>query len=139
MSENFSDELIKNIIHGNEYIVSLRKESFGVNGERIEWIFSKANSFNDVKDKRKRIIKKTTAVLAGISWQQPFNNGNKTTAVIVTKYFLQKNGFDLRLSIEQEEDELIDLLTRTVYKYEDDPTIFSEVEEYLNRKVVLLN
>jgi hypothetical protein len=39
------------------------------------------------------------------------------------------------LRTEQEEDELIDLLTRTVYKYEDDSTIFSEVEEYLNRKV----
>lgn len=137
MSENFSDELIKNIIHGNEHLVNHRKESFGVNDERIEWVFSKANSFNDVKDKRTRIIKKATAVLAGISWQQPFNNGNKTIALIVTKYFLLKNGFDLRISTEQEEDELIDLLTKTMYKYEDDPTIFSEVEEYLNRKVVL--
>ncbi|HEU5220555.1 MAG TPA: Fic family protein [Candidatus Nitrosotalea sp.] len=137
MSENFSDELIKNIVHGNEHLVNHRKESFGVNYERIEWVFSKANSFNDVKDKRTRIIKKTTAVLAGISWQQPFNNGNKTIALIVSKYFLRKNGFDLRISTEREEDELIDLLTKTMYKYEDDLTIFSEVEEYLDRKVVL--
>ena len=114
MSENFSDELIKDIIRGNEHIVGHRKESFGVNAERIEWVFSKVNSFNDVKDKRTRIIKKATAVLAGITWQQPFNNGNKTTAVIVTKYFLRKHGFDLRLSTETEEDELIDLLTKTV-------------------------
>jgi prophage maintenance system killer protein len=134
--ENFSPELIKNIIRGNEHIVSHRKESFGVNAERIEWVFSKVNSFNDIKDQRTRIIKKATAVLAGISWQQPFNNGNKTTALIVTKYFLRKNGFDLRLSTEQEEDELIDLLIKTMYKYEDDPTIFSEVEEYLDRVVL---
>ncbi|HEX5457587.1 MAG TPA: Fic family protein [Candidatus Nitrosotalea sp.] len=135
MSEYFSKELINKIILGNEHIVSHRKESFGVNDERIEWVFSKANSFNDIKDKRTRIIKKATAVLGGTSWQQPFNNGNKTMAIIVTKYFLQKNGFDLQLSTDQEEDELIDLLIRTMYKFEDDPTIFSEIEEYLNRKV----
>ncbi len=135
MSENFSNELISNIILGNKHIVNHRNESFGVNDERIEWVFSKANSFNDIKDQRTRIIKKATAVLGGISWQQPFNNGNKTIAIIVTKYFLQKNGFNLRLSTDQEEDELIDLLVRTMYKFEDDPTIFSEIEEYLNRKV----
>ncbi len=135
MSENFSKELINSIILGNKHIVNHRNESFGVNDERIEWVFSKANSFNDIKDQRTRIIKKSTAVLGGISWQQPFNNGNKTIAIIVTKYFLQKNGFDLRLSTDQEEDELIDLLIRTMYKFEDDPTIFSEIEEYLNRKV----
>ncbi|MHB8547324.1 MAG: Fic family protein [Nitrosotalea sp.] len=66
----------------------------------MEGVFSKANSFNDIKDQRTRIIKKATAVLGGISWQQPFNNGNKTIAIIVTKYFLQKNGFDLRLSTD---------------------------------------
>ncbi len=135
MSENFSNELIRNIILGNKHIVNHRNESFGVNNERIEWVFSKANSFNDIKDQRTRIIKKATVVLGGISWQQPFNNGNKTIAIIVTKYFLQKNGFDLRLSTDQEEDELIDLLVRTMYKFEDDLTIFSEIEEYLNRKV----
>ncbi|MGI0065717.1 MAG: Fic family protein [Nitrosopumilaceae archaeon] len=135
MSENFSKEIINSIILGNKHIVNHRNESFGVNDERIEWVFSKANSFNDIKDQRTRIIKKATAILGGISWQQPFNNGNKTIAIILTKYFLQKNGFDLRLSTDQEEDELIDLLIRTVYKFEDDPTIFSEIEEYLNRKV----
>ncbi|MGI0060137.1 MAG: Fic family protein [Nitrosotalea sp.] len=135
MSENFSKELINSIILGNKHIVNHRNESFGVNEERIELVFSKANSFNDIKDQRTRIIKKATAVLGGISWQQPFNNGNKTMAIIVAKYFLQKNGFDLRLSTDQEEDELIDLLVKTMYKFEDDPTIFSEIEEYLNRKV----
>ncbi|MGI0063012.1 MAG: Fic family protein [Nitrosotalea sp.] len=135
MSEDFSGELINNIILGNKHLVNHRNESFGVNDERIKWVFSKANSFNDIKDQRTRIIKKATAVLGGISWQQPFNNGNKTMAIIVAKYFLQKNGFDLRLSTDQEEDELIDLLVKTMYKFEDDPTIFSEIEEYLNRKV----
>lgn len=135
VSENFSKELINNIILGNKHIVNHRNESFGVDDERIEWVFSKANSFNDIKDQKTRIIKKATAVLGGISWQQPFNNGNKTMAIIVAKYFLRKNGFDLKLSTDQEEDELIDLLVRTMYKFEDDPTIFSEIEEYLNRKV----
>lgn len=135
MSENFSKELINRIILVNKRIVDHRQESFGVDYERIEEVFSKANSFNDITDQRTRIIKKAVAVLGGISWQQPFNNGNKTMAIIVTRYFLQKNGFDLKLSTDQEEDELIDLLVRTVYKFEDDPTIFSEIEEYLNRKV----
>jgi prophage maintenance system killer protein len=135
MSENFSNELIDRIILFNRQIVDHRRESFGVNYERIERVFSKANLFNDIADQRTRIIKKATAILGGISWQQPFNNGNKTTAITFTKYFLQKNGFDLKISTDQEEDELIDLLVKTVYKFEDDSTIFTEIEEYLNGKV----
>ena len=135
MSEIFTQELINNVIAANRHIVAHRGESFGCNIERLGTVFNNVNSFNNISDKRLRIIKKAAHLLGGITWQQPFSNGNKSTALVATKYFLRKNGFDLRLLTPQEEDELIDLLTRTIFKFEDDSTIITEVEEYLLRKV----
>ena len=58
-------------------------------------VFDNVNSFNDIADRRERIIRKSAHILGGLAWTQPFSNGNKRTALSVTIYFLRKNGYDI--------------------------------------------
>ena len=136
MFEKFSDDDIQEVIEMNKLIVSYDSEPHGVNREELDEIFAKVNSFNDISDRRERIIKKTTYILAGISYMQPFHEGNRRTSFYLTKNFLGRNGFALRFYDSKQEDEFAELLARTAeQKFEDDQTIYSEVERYLMRKV----
>jgi len=133
--EIFSEELLKNVIRANHHIVNHRKEKFGCVLERLLNVFNKVNSFNDIVDRKERIIKKAAHILGGLTWSQPFSNGNKRTALTISIYFLRKNGFDLPIMSKGEEKELFDLLEKTIFKDESDETIISEVEDYLSKKV----
>jgi prophage maintenance system killer protein len=138
MSENFLPERINDIILANRFIVEARRESFGVNLERLESVVNIVNAIteNDIPDQKRRIIVKASHLLGGITYRQPFDNGNKTTATTVTIDFLRRNGYDLPIVNENDEEEHISLLEETLYKFEDDQTIISDVEQYLWRKVV---
>ena len=66
MLEIFSEELLKNVIRANHHIVNHRKEKFGCVLERLLNVFNKVNSFNDIVDRKERIIKKTAHILGGL-------------------------------------------------------------------------
>lgn len=123
------------MIRANHHIVNHRKEKFGCVLERLLNVFNKVNSFNDIVDRKERIIKKTAHILGGLTWSQHFSNDNKRTALTISIYFLRKNGFDLPIMNKGEEKELFDLLEKTIFKDESDETIISEVEDYLSKKV----
>ncbi len=137
MSEIFSQGVVSSIIQANRKIVLSRSESFGFNSERLKKVFDSVNAIHesDIPDKRKRIITKASHLLGGLTYEQPFNNGNKTTATTATTEFLRRNGYDLSIKTNEDEDEYIALLEKTLLKFENDPTIISEVEDYLSKKV----
>ena len=136
MFEIFGEKDIEEIIEVNKLICSYDDEPVGVNMETLNTIFDKVNSFSDISDRRTRIIKKATHILAGISYNQPFIEGNRRTSHYLVKNFLGRNLYQLRFYNAKEEDQFADMLRRTAEeKFEDDPTIYSEVEEYLTRKV----
>lgn len=136
MFENFSEKDIEEVIDVNRLIVSHDNEPHGVNTNTLYEIFHFVNSFNDISDRRERIIKKSTYILAGISYEQPFIEGNRRTAFYILKSFLGRNGFTLRFYNSEEEDTFADILRRTAeVKFEKDTTIYTEVEQYLTLKV----
>lgn len=143
MSEFVSKNIIDNIIKANKHLVQHRGESFGVNKEKLLDVINTVNTTNAPADndiirtlfKRKRTIKKASLLLAGITYHQPFNNGNKATAFVITKHFLRKNGYSLSLKTIEEEKELFLLLERIVLKFEG-MDIASEAEAYLDNKVI---
>ena len=136
MFEIFSENDIQEVIDANKLIVSYDNEPHGVSLDVLDDIFKLVNSFNDVKPGRDRIVKKATHILAGISYNQPFKEGNRRTSYYVLKSFLGRNLFILRFYNSKQEDEFTDLLRRTAEeKFEDDPTIYSEVEQYLAQKI----
>ncbi len=135
MSEEFTDVDIEEIIQENKDLVEGRGEPFGVNKEKLLEVFSRLNSFNDITNKRNRTIKKSSHILAMLAWQQPFSEGNKEIALSVAKLFLRRNGLDLPIRTLEDEKELFDLLVKTVFKFDGDPTIIDEIEKYLFKNV----
>jgi prophage maintenance system killer protein len=136
MSEEFSSEDIEEIIQENRDLVEGRGEPFGVNKERLFGVFSQLSSFNRIHNKKDRIVKKASYILAMLTWQQPFSEGNKEIALSVAKLFLRRNGFDLPIRATEDEKEIFNLLIKTVYKFEGDSTIISKIEEYISKKVI---
>lgn len=136
MKELFTKEDIEEIILDNHDLVADRGDSFGVNREELDKIFDNVNKFNEISDRRTRIIRKSAWILGGITFYQPFNDGNKETALSLTIYFLRENRMDLPINSNSDKKEIYELLTKTVLKFEDDPTIISEIEKYLVRTIV---
>ncbi|MDH3779808.1 MAG: Fic family protein [Nitrosopumilus sp.] len=136
MFENYSSADIQEVIEVNKLVVSHDNEPQGVSMDTLNEIFYYVNSFNDIPDRRARIIKKATYILAGISYNQPFVEGNRRTSYYILKSFLGRNGFTLRFYNDMDKNLFADLLRRTAEeKFEDDPSIYTEVEHYLNQKV----
>lgn len=128
-----------------DYLISFNKRRVEKRGDLFEYdidyldkIPDRINSYNNIDDRRKRIIKKATYLLAGISWKQPFGDGNKEAAHFITIRFLKRNGFRL-LNTSSERRELYNLLINTILKPAIDSTIFEEVEEYITKKIELLD
>lgn len=130
-SENLTSEDIENnIISFNREIMEKDKELFKVDLDDLYAILNRMNHYNNIEDRRKRVIKKATRILAGITRYQPFHEGNRRTAIAAAISYLQQNGYDLRMITFVDQEELYDILGRTIWKTVNDPTIFGEVEEY---------
>ncbi len=140
MSEYVNDEEIELIIKFNKIIVQSGGEPFSVDREKLKQIFDSVNNDFDAQkfpDKRVRIIKKASIIMSRISWEQPFSQGNKRTCLAEGIVFLKRNGFSLRL--EKIKVQIYDLLVRTIEKFENDNTITSEVEDFLDKYVTSFN
>jgi len=86
--EIFGQKDIEEVIEVNKLICSYHNEPVGVDMEILNSIFDKVNSYNEISDRRARIIKKATHILAGISYNQPFIEGNRRTSHYLVKNFL---------------------------------------------------
>ncbi len=117
------------MIQVNYDIVKLRDESFGVNEELLFEIFDHVNSFNDIENKRQRVIKKAANLLGRIVYEQPFDNGNKSTSRFETSLFLKRNGLILDES-QETDDKLAQLLYDVMFGFDVDDQV-NKVESFL--------
>ena len=137
--EIFSENAIKNISSINKHVVEKRPESFGVDDPSlITKIFERVNQYYHIPNKKVRLIKRASHVLAGIIFEQPFKNGNKSTAYIVTQHYLKINGLTFSANIS--DDEVIQLLESIspLFLNEDQYDVaFSSAEDFLNNNIIL--
>lgn len=126
------------IITINKKIVTDRNESFDVDKKKLNDIVDSVNSgfdppiFND----RNRIIKRAAIIMARITWGQPFNEGNRETALYFTIQYLYKNKLDLQTTNPKIQREIYILMEKTIDKFENDETIITEIELYLKQIVI---
>jgi len=111
-------------------------ELFGVNMKLLNPIIDDANSFDNIPDKKARTIKKVAHLIGEIVFRQPFTNGNKRTALAVGILFLRNNGFNLPYGDKENKKRLFELLEKTMFKFENDPSIVCEIENYLIENVI---
>lgn len=135
IKESYSESEIEQIIDFNRRTVEKRDEGFEVDRDLLYRIFKRLDNASTT-DRRTRIIKKASIILAGITFNQPFFEGNKETALAVTIDFLRQNGYDLAMKTPLQQLEIFNLLVKTVYKFPQDETIYSEIEEFLSKRIV---
>jgi len=110
MSEHYSISRISYVISLNEMICGERNIEFDVNNKDLVLIFEKINSVTFIQDFRRRIITKTTILLAGMSLIKPFKRANITTALTEGEMFLIDNELSVPWNITQREEEIKDML-----------------------------
>jgi prophage maintenance system killer protein len=140
LSETLTSEDLEGIMEYNRLKVEKDGELFEVEESYIynslpKWI----DSHNRIQDKRTRIIKKATEIMAGITYYQPFFDANKRTALTATILFLEKYSFTLPMYSLQFQKEIYDLLNRTILKPTNDPSILEEVEHYIENTIISLD
>lgn len=86
-------------------------EAFLVAEDRLDAELERLKKECNESDWKKKIVRKASFLIAGLSWAQPFGGANKTTAVLMAILFMRDNGFDLTIPHE-EQGKLIDFMYR---------------------------
>ena len=140
MLEILSSEDIENMIEYNKGLVEEDGEIYDpddVHKDILYKIPTWIDSFNYIENRRERMVKKTAQILGTIVYSQPFFNGNKRTALSMSRAYLLRNGFRLPVNTYQARKGIFDLLFKTVLKTANDPTISTEIEDYLRIHLII--
>lgn len=132
--ETFTVSEIDKIIAYNKKKVQERGEGFEVDRDVLVGIIDRLANYDSVVDHRLRIVKKTAHLLAGIAFLQPFHEGNKETAFVTAMSFLHANGFTIP-NIPIVRKEIYGMLVKTALKFGRDTSVYSEVEEFLAKRI----
>lgn len=134
--KNFDETHLFEIIEFNNIECSRRGESFGVKSELLLEIINKVNELSNISDDSERILRQASTLLGLVVFKQPFNNANKSTATAVTIDFLQSNGLYINVSDNKTQTELLDILEKIMYLFEDESEkgVFW-IKEFLERNV----
>ena len=139
MPEFFQGNLNRdNVIETNKQICHQSKEIYGLDyPEKLDEIIVNIQNMDKIKDAKEQIIGKVSLLLAGLSYDQPFKNGNKRTSLSLTILLLRINHFDLPYDTKDKQREIFKLLESMMYKFEDDiPEIVIEIEDFLRERIV---
>lgn len=136
MSDTFTAEEIEEIIQDNQDLSLERQEYFQVDRQMLKSIFDKINTCNTVTELRQRIIRRASYIISLIPNKQPFREFNRHSAYATAMDFLRRNNLNLPLSTVDEERAFFNVMDRTKDKNEDDPTLSTDVENYLTSRVV---
>lgn len=118
--KKFDEFHVSEIIEYNKIECSRRNESFNVKSQLLLEIIDKTNQLSDISNDRDRVLKQASTFMGLIVFEQPFNNANKSTATAVTIDFLHSNGFDFDVRDIRKQSELLDILEKVMYLFEDE-------------------
>ncbi|MGI0019149.1 MAG: Fic family protein [Nitrososphaera sp.] len=85
-------------------------------------------------DEKERVLLQAAYLLFMITFRQPFLDGNKTTAFVLTKILLKKKGLDLPAATIVQKQEMFDLLNDVMYGQRG----YDEVEKFVRKRVISL-
>ena len=139
MSDFFKGELdSENVIDANKQICQQSNEPFGLAyPEKLDEIISNIKGIDRIEDPKERVIRKISILFVGLSYDQPFKNGNKRTSLVISILLLRLAKYDIPFHTKKQKYEVFDLLESLMYKFEDDvPILINEVEEFLRKRVV---
>lgn len=142
MSENLTSEEIDGVVEFNRTEIERYGGVFEITEVDENYLYNTLprmiDSHNHIQDRRTRIVKKATEIMSGITYDQPFFDANKRTALTATVLFLEKYGFTLPMHSFHFQLEIHELLNKVVVRPVGDPLIFSDVEKYIENVIFSL-
>jgi len=139
MSDFFKGELdSENVIDANKQICQQSNEEFGLDHpEKLDEIISNIQRIDRIEDEKEKVIRKISILIVGLSYDQPFKNGNKRTSLAISILLLRLSNFDIPFYAKKQKKEVFDLLEGLMYKFEDDiPMLTDEVEDFFRTRIV---
>jgi prophage maintenance system killer protein len=136
LREIFTDEEIQEIIFDNSDRCTEKQEYHSVDNGLLLEIFQQVNACNSLTEVKRRIIRKAAYLISLIPNRQPFQECNRSTAVSATIDFLRANNLDLPLKNPTQISALRSIIDLAKKKNRDDPTLLSDVENYLVGNVI---
>ena len=139
MSDFFKGELDSdNVIDANKQICRQSNEEFGLdNPKKLDEIISNIRAIDRIEDEREKIIRKISILIVGLSYDQPFKNGNKRTSLVISILLLRLVHYDIPFYTKEQKHEVYNLLENLMYKFEDNvPKLIDEVEDFLRTRIV---
>jgi prophage maintenance system killer protein len=105
--------------------------------EILQKILDEYRTHDSIEDEKEKVIQKATCLLAGLVFYQPFKNGNKRTSLSISRIMMKThhhtiNGYET----DAIQEEVYNLLNKTMMKMEGDPTIKTEIEDYLRENLI---
>lgn len=119
------------IVEFNKHEVSSSSEEYKLEDEnRLRKILEGVRQQGEDLPTKEALIKKASFLLFRITSVQPFHEGNKRTAYVTTKAFLNANGFSIHVSKE----EVFEILEGIVFGR----IHLNHVEEWLKDRLIKL-
>lgn len=119
------------IVEFNRQEVTRSSEEYRLEDEtRLRKILEDVREHGEDLSTKDALIKKASFMLFRIALVQPFHEGNKRTAYVSTKAFLNANGFSIRVSKE----EVFDMLEGIIFARIN----LNHVETLLTKRIVEL-
>ena len=130
-----SDEILStdDVIIVNQQFCKQLDEPYGLDyPEQLEKIVNEINNYNKLQNDKEKAILKMTCLLVGLVFGQPFKNGNKRTSVALSLLIIRSHDYDIKdYQIETQQKKFYELLEKTMLKMDGDPTVKSEIENFL--------
>ncbi|WP_316504859.1 Fic family protein [Nitrosopumilus sp.] len=137
---SISDGLLStdDVIIVNQQFCKQLDEPYGLDyPEQLEKIVDEINSYNQLSDDKEKAILKTTCLLVGLVFEQPFKNGNKRTAAALSILIIRSHNCDIKdYKNEIQQKRFYELLEKSMLTMEGDPTIKSDIEKFLRENVI---
>ena len=106
--------------------------------DNLSQVFPKVATYGTSGDLKKRLIDKAACIMAFIPWVQAFDDGNRRTSIIAAGTFLRDNGYDLDITTDNENKELIDLLGE-IKKFRSDlkADLMKKLILYISQRIII--
>ena len=104
----------------------------------IDDIIPKIDSVGNSGNRKDDLIEKATHIIAFIPWAQPFEDGNRRTAIISATKFLHDNGYELGIESGKENLEIRKMVSE-IKKYRRglNADIMNQLSFYIAKRIKL--
>ena len=129
-----TDTTKKFIIGVNKRLCEKRPEPCGLDDPVILDKILKNAEIHNQKETRSKLVNQSTEILAGMIFEQPFKNANKSTGQMTVIHFLKQHGYKIK---DNSFKQLLDIEKKYNISFqEDNAQIYNDIRNFFENNLV---